>query len=402
MSRRYVILGNGIAGQTCAEELRGLDMNAQITIVAAESHPLYSRVALPRYLRGQIGEASVFLRKLESTAALNIDLRSSTRAVSVDPVGRTVTVCTGAMLPYDALLVATGGRPKSPPWPGSMVGRNILPFHTIDDTRRLIERSEEARRVLVVGGGFIGYELAEALNRRPGVEVVWALRAPHFLASVLDKDAGALCARLARAEGIDLRASTSIEKLETAGNGCAITTGKGERILFDFVAYGVGLDFPTEWLGSGAKTERLGISTDSALQTDMPGIYAAGDVAIFYDVVLDRYNQMGAWDSAQAQGRAAALNMVGDRRDFRTVPLYSTTLFGSAIAIIGEAVASDPQIRVEKRFCAESRLYRKLFFRDERLIGAIVIGPPKGRKKLVEMISAGAPCHSEDLDFLPA
>lgn len=399
---RYVIFGNGIAGQTCAEELRGQDADAQITVVAAESHPLYSRVALPRHLRGQIGEASIFLRKPESAAASNIDLLSSTRAVSVDPFSRTVAISTGADLPYDALLVATGGRPKPPPWPGAIPGGNILPFHTIDDTRVLIERSQTARRVLVLGGGFIGYELAEALNRWPGVEVVWVLRAPHFLASVLDEDAGEFCALLARAEGVQLLTGTRIDRLETCGSGCVAITGDDERLTFDFAAYGVGLDFSTECVVGSALAGARGIRTDSTLQTDIPGVYAAGDIAIFFDTLLGRYHQMGAWDSAQAQGRTAALNMASDHRDFRMVPLYSTTLFGSAIVIMGDVKTSHPKTKVEKRFCVESRIYHKLFFRDERLVGAIVIGPPKGRKKLVEMISEGTPCRLGDFDFLPS
>ena len=118
MTRRYVILGNGIAGQTCAEELRALDADCAITMVAAERHPLYNRVALPRYLRGQVRREKVFMRTAEDYAAKGIEIHFETWATEVDAQAKVVRTNRGQELPYDALLVATGGRPKPPPWAG--------------------------------------------------------------------------------------------------------------------------------------------------------------------------------------------------------------------------------------------------------------------------------------------
>lgn len=402
MSLRYVILGNGIAGQSCAEELRKMDADASITIVAAEPHPLYSRVALPRYLRGQIDEPSVFLRNVGATEAVGIELLASTRAVAIDPSDREVHTDRAGYIPYDALLVATGGRPKLPPWSGAVSGTNILPFQTIDDARLLIARSGDAKDVLVLGGGFIGYELAEAINHQGGKSVTWAMRGRRFLQGVLDKDAGVLCGLLAEEAGVELLAETVVDSIAGTADGCDVRFAEGTSRHFDLVAYGVGLDYATEVLGGTPLAARRGVTTDSCLQTALPGVFAAGDIAIFFDKVLGRANQMGSWDSAQAQGRAVAANMAGGRSEFHSVPTYTTTLFGSAIAVLGHVDRDDETVESEHRFCLSSKLYQRLSFRDGSLVGAVVIGPPKGRKKLLDLIRTGIPCRDTAFSHLPS
>src|SRR6266699_4199491 len=126
LARRYVVIGNDIAGQTAAEELRKADADASIVMIAAERHPLYNRVALPRYLRGQVRREKVFMRTVEDYAKQNLDIHFETWATEVDVVQKLVRTNRGDELAYDALLVATGGRPKPPPWPGcDQVSRTI-------------------------------------------------------------------------------------------------------------------------------------------------------------------------------------------------------------------------------------------------------------------------------------
>src|ERR1043166_5341099 len=142
MTRRYVILGNGIAGQTCAEDRRKADPDASITIIAAEKHPLYNRVALPRYLRGQVRREKVFMRTAEQSAAMGIDIHFETWATEVDVKEKVVWTNHGHHFGYDALLVATGGRPKPPPWPGASEVDTCLGFQTLDDTDAIIEKAD--------------------------------------------------------------------------------------------------------------------------------------------------------------------------------------------------------------------------------------------------------------------
>ncbi|TME68557.1 MAG: hypothetical protein E6I50_07275 [Chloroflexi bacterium] len=127
MTRRYVVLGNGIAGQTCAEDLRKADPDASIVMIAAERHPLYNRVALPRYLRGQVRREKVFMRTAEDYARQNIEIHFETWATDVDLTDKIVLTNRGQEFKYDAILIATGGRPKPPPWPGSSDVSACLP-----------------------------------------------------------------------------------------------------------------------------------------------------------------------------------------------------------------------------------------------------------------------------------
>src|SRR6202048_4182575 len=119
MTRKYVVIGNGIAGQTCAEELAKLDADASIVMIAAERYPLYNRVALPRYLRGQVRREKVLMRTVDDYARQGLDIHFETWATEIDATGKVVRTNRGQEFKYDALLIATGGRPKPPPWPGS-------------------------------------------------------------------------------------------------------------------------------------------------------------------------------------------------------------------------------------------------------------------------------------------
>ena len=386
MVRRYVILGNGIAGQTAAEELRKLDAEASIVMIAAERHPLYNRVALPRYLRGQVRREKVFMRTAEDYARQNLDILFETWATEVDVAARVVRTNRDQEFPYDALLVATGGRPKPPPWPGCDDVSQTIGFQTLDDTDAIIEKADASERVLVMGGSFIGYELAEGVSFRKKAQLTWIMRGPWFLRYVLDEEGGQLCRQLGEAQGVEFITSDEVQKFSRMNGRFLAETVTGKRVEFDLLTYGVGLDYYTEPVrGSELKLDK-GIVTDSKLRASAPDVYAAGDIAVFYDLMVERHNQMGTWDNAEAHGKVAARNMAGADEDFFDVPTYTTTMFGSTLAVMGVTPDVQPDLESVRTFSFEEKFYRKLFFKNDRLVGAIMIGPPKGRKKLIEIM----------------
>ncbi|TMD91369.1 MAG: NAD(P)/FAD-dependent oxidoreductase [Chloroflexi bacterium] len=386
MSRRYVIVGNGIAGQTAAEDLRKLDADASIVMIAAERHPLYNRVALPRYLRGQVRREKVFMRKVEDYARQNLEIHFETWATEVDVTRKVVRTNTGKEHAYDALLVATGGRPKPPPWPGCDEVSQTIGFQTLDDTDAIIEKADTAERVLVMGGSFIGYELAEGVSFRKKAQLTWIMRGPWFLRYVLDEEGGQLCRQLGEAQGVEFVTSDEVQKFSRLNGRFLAETVNGKRVEFDLLTYGVGLDYYTEPVNGGTVKLDKGIVTDSKLRTSAPDVYAAGDIAVFYDLMVERHNQMGTWDNAEAHGRVAARNMAGADEDFFDVPTYTTTMFGSTLAVMGVTPDVQPGLESVRTYSFEEKFYRKLFFKDDRLVGAIMIGPPKGRKKLIEIM----------------
>ncbi len=385
--RRYVILGNGIAGQRCAEELRKHDDGCSITIVAAERHPLYNRVALPRYLRGQVRREKVFMRTVESYAERGIDIHLETWATEVDVRDRIVRTNRGHELRYDALLVATGGRPLPPPWPGVEQIAQVYGFQTIDDTDTIIERADSSQRVLVLGGSFIAYELAEGIEFRKRAKVTWLMRGPRFLRYVLDEEGGELCRRLGEQAGVEFVFNDEVAGLQAHNGTFRAGTRNGLDLgEFEVLTYGVGLDYYTEPVRNTGIEIRRGIVTDQKLRTAAPDVYAAGDIAVFYDGMVGKLNQMGTWDNAEAHGLTAAHNMAGEEEDFFDVPTYTTTMFGSTLAVMGVTPDVQPALESVRTFSYEEGFFRKLFFLENRLVGAIMIGPPKGRKKLIEIM----------------
>ncbi|HEX6548536.1 MAG TPA: FAD-dependent oxidoreductase, partial [Candidatus Dormibacteraeota bacterium] len=380
------MLGNGIAGQTAAEELRKNDSEASITIVAAERHPLYNRVALPRYLRGQVRREKVFMRTVEDYQAKGIDIHFETWATEVDATAHVVRTNRGQELAYDALLVATGGRPKPPPWPGTDQVDPVFGFQTLDDTDAIIEKADASERVLVMGGSFIGYELAEGVAFRHKAKVTWIMRGPWFLRYVLDAEGGELCRQLGVEAGVDFIVNDEVARFSRLDGRYLAETVEGKRVEFDTLTYGVGLDYYTEPLRGTGVELRKGIVVDAKLRSSLPDVYAAGDIAVFFDLMLNKHNQMGTWDNAEAHGETAAHNMAGEIEDFFDVPTYTTTMFGSTLAVMGVTPDVQPDLESVRTYSFEERFFRKLFFYDDRLVGAIMIGPPKGRKKLIEIM----------------
>jgi len=386
VARRYVILGNGIAGQTAAEELRKLDSEASIVMIAAERHPLYNRVALPRYLRGQVRREKVFMRTVEDYVKHNLEIYFETWATEVDVAAKVVRTNKDQEFPYDALLVATGGRPKPPPWPGCDDVSQTIGFQTLDDTDAIIEKADLSERVLVMGGSFIGYELAEGVSYRKKAQLTWIMRGPWFLRYVLDEEGGQLCRQLGEAQGVDFITSDEVQKFSRMNGRFLAETVNGKRVEFDLLTYGVGLDYYTEPVSRTEVKLDKGIVTDSKLRASAPDVYAAGDIAVFFDLMVERHNQMGTWDNAEAHGKVAARNMAGADEDFFDVPTYTTTMFGSTLAVMGVTPDVQPDLESVRTFSFEEKFYRKLFFKNDRLVGAIMIGPPKGRKKLIEIM----------------
>ncbi len=386
MVRRYVVLGNGIAGQTAAEELRKLDADASIVMIAAERHPLYNRVALPRYLRGQVRREKVFMRTVEDYAKQNLEIHFETWATEIDFARKVVRTNRDQEFAYDALLVATGGRPKPPPWPGADEVSPTIGFQTLDDTDAIIEKADASERVLVMGGSFIGYELAEGVSFRKKAQLTWIMRGPWFLRYVLDEEGGQLCRQLGEAQGVEFITSDEVQKFSRTNGRFTAETVNGRKVEFDLLTYGVGLDYYTEPVRDAGVELDKGVVTDAKLRTSAPDVYAAGDVAVFYDLMVERHNQMGTWDNAEAHGKVAARNMAGADEDFFDVPTYTTTMFGSTLAVMGVTPDVQPNLESVRTYSLEEKFYRKLFFKDDHLVGAIMIGPPKGRKKLIEIM----------------
>lgn len=394
--KRYVIVGNGVAGTTAAETLRKNDPECDIKLFTDEPYPLYNRVALPPYIKHRTPRQKVFLRTVEQHAERRIDLRLETRIERVNVEEGTVVTQRGEEFPYDALLVATGGRPRRLRAEGAEGVGAIYSFQYFDDAEALLERMATAKRAAVVGGSYIAYELAEAF-RHNGLETTWLIRGPYWLRRVLDPQGGQLVDRIARDHGVNVVYGEEVARVERANGviGAVVTTG-GRRIECDMLGVGLGLHMNLELLAGTPVETRNGIVTNELLQTNVPSIYAAGDIAEFFDVTIGRHNMMGTWGNAAGHGRVAALNMAGQRTVYEDIPMYSSSLFDSYIRVIGLTPENHPDLESCERLDLENRNYQRLFFYENRLVGAVLIGDMRYRTKIFAAIRSKEVIPPED------
>jgi NAD(P)H-nitrite reductase large subunit len=386
--KRFVIVGNGVAGTTCAETLRKNDPGCEITLLGDERWPLYNRVALPPFLKERTPRQKVFLRTVEQHAKLGITLLLETRATAVDVEERVVRLGDGRELPYDAVLVATGGRPNPLTGPGAEGASGIFNFQYFDDAEAILDAIHRSKRAAVVGGSYIAYELAEAF-RHQGLETYWLIRGPRFLRRILDEQGGELVTEIAEHHGVHLLYNETVgEVVRDNGAIKGVVTGSGETIEVDMLGAGLGMTMNLELLEGTPVETKEGILTNEYLETNVPGVFAAGDIAEFFDVTIDRHNMMGTWGNSIGHGKTAALNMLGRETTYNDIPMYSSTLFDSYIRVIGLTPENYSDLESFERLDREHRSYQRLFFLENRLVGACLIGNMRFRTKIFACIKS--------------
>ena len=371
----HLIIGAGPAGVTAAEHLRKLDPGARITLLAAENVPPYSRMALPYFLVGDISPEGTYLRKKASHwEDLRIDLKYG-RASSLDPASGTLTLVGGETLDYDRLLISTGATATRPP----IDGIDLPDVHncwSLADAHRIVEKATPGSRVVLMGAGFIGCIVLEALASRK-VDLTVIEMEERMVSRMTNPEMGEMIKRWCEGKGIKVMTGTRVDSLsgEGAGRGITVTTAGGETLGADLVICATGVRSNTGWLeGSGVDVDQ-GIVVDDCQMTSAPGVYAAGDVAQGKDLSTGDYYVQAIQPTAVEHGKLAATNMVNGNATPRagtvnmnvldTVGLISTS-FGLWMGVEGgeEATLSNPE-RFE---------YLNLQFKDDVLVGASSLG----------------------------
>ncbi len=308
----HVIIGAGPAGVIAAETLRAVDPAASVTIVGDEPEPPYSRMALPYYLSGRIGEDGTYLRKDNGYfGGLGIAVKYG-RVGKVDPGRRRLSLDDGQDLSYDRLLIATGSRPVSPPIEG--VGLpGVHPCWTLEDGRNIARLAKPGAKVVLMGAGFIGCIILEALAKR-GVSLSVIEMADRMVPRMMSQKAGTMIKNWCESKGVNAHTSTKVTRIgKRSGKGPALSVelDSGASLDADLVISATGVRPNTEFLkGSGVEV-RHGILVDDRFQTNVGGIYAAGDVAEGRDFSTGEYSVQAIQPTAVDHGRVAALNMAG-------------------------------------------------------------------------------------------
>jgi len=393
---RFVIIGNGAAGTYAAEQLRKDDAACEIVMIDDEKYTLYNRVSLPRYLKGVLLEQRVYVRDQAWHDKNRIDLRLETKVTQVDFEHKTVMLDPGSELRYDKLLIATGGRPNPLTCDGAANTPSVFNFQYFDETRAMVAKIPESKVVVILGGSFIGYELTEAFSFRK-LETHWLMRGPWFLRRALDEAGGKIVSLLAEDQGVHLHYEEAIAKVEQSNGAVTVTGTAGFTASADIVGVGLGLTMNIDIFGDTGLETNVGVRTNEFLETNMADVWAAGDVAEFYDVVSQRHHRMGTWDNSLNHGRHVAKNMLGAKLPYVEVPTYASGMFDSNISVMGVTTEEEPDAEAIVEFDYAGRNYKRLFFLGDKLVGAMLIGKMKGRKKVLELISSRTPIDRREM-----
>ena len=383
---RLVIVGASLAGLRAAEAARKSGFDGQIVLIGDERHLPYDRPPLSKaYLEGS-AEATAFRDRADLDASA-IETRLGCSATGLDP-GQKVLFTSGGDLRYDAMLVATGCRARSLHAAERFVGVHTL--RTIDDARAIRGALSENARIVVVGAGFIGSEVASAA-RDAGCKVTVLEAASTPLARAVGEQMGAELAQLHVANEVALRTGCRVSRLHGRTRVEAVEVNDGTIIDADCVVIGVGAVPCTDWLeGSGIALDPQdrGVVCDASMATSKDGVWAAGDVAHWHNDTFGRVMRLEHWTSAAEQAAVAAWNATnaGPTRTYSTVPYFWSDWYKQRIQFVGDVHAAD--VEIVSGTVSEGRMIA-LYRAGDRLVGALTLNEPRRIMKLRRLIANG-------------
>lgn len=369
---QYVIIGNGVAGITAAETIRQYDPEGGITLIGDESVTPYCRPMISLVLEGAIAPEKLPIRSSRLYDDLNIQAVLGNRVTAIDVEKRTVVVG-GTAYGFDKLLIATGADPRPIKAEGVALG-NISYMRHQGHVRTMLAGLEGARRALVLGGGLVGFKAAYGLLRR-GLAVTMLIRSGYPLSMQVDEDAGLIIRDELVRHGLDVR--VDIEAIAFEGNGRvrAAHLSDGSRLSCDIVVIGKGVLPALAFVPCDRIRTDLGIVVDGRMETSVAGIFAAGDVAEYIDIARSTPWVNAIWPEAVNQGRIAGLNMAG-RRVIYTGSLSRNVIRIFDLDIMAGGIVNPPPDALYRTLVfknANKRLYRKLVFQGDHLVGMVLV-----------------------------
>lgn len=370
---RHVIIGAGPAGLIAAETLRKADPGGSVALIGDEYPAPYSRMAIPYYLAGDIPEEGMLLRKEPNHYNdLGIELVNA-RVTGVDTGKREVRLDGGRTLPYDRLLIASGSEPTAPPVPGLDLP-GVHPCWTVEDARAILQRADKGSDVVLIGAGFIGSIILNALHAR-GVTLTVIETEDRMVPRMMNETAGGMLKAWCERKGVRVLTSTKVTQVEQgAGGKLRLGTEGGQSLDADVVITATGVRPRVDFLeGSGIEMDQ-GVLVDDHLQTSVPGVYAAGDVAQGLDFTAGGRSVHAIQPTAADHGRVAGLNMAGQDTPFQgSLIMNALDTLGLVSYSFGQWQGAQGGEHSEV-LDEDGFRYLRLEFDGDRLVGAITVG----------------------------
>jgi NAD(P)H-nitrite reductase large subunit len=376
---KYVIVGACAAGIGAVEAIREVDPVGTITVISEDHCPQYSRPMISDFVSGKADLAKMRTRDDQFWQKNDAQALTGRKAISLSTSDRVVVLESGDKVNYEKLLIATGGKPFVPKMEGTDK-EGVFTFTTIGDAERLAARIEaaNAKKAVVIGAGLIGISVTEALVKR-GLHITLVELQDKILSLLLDATASDMVAETIRNAGVSIITGQSVQRIVGKPENDHIVGGvvltKGEQVPCDLVVVAIGVIPRTELVaGTDVKTNR-GIVVDNYMRTNVPDVYASGDVAEAYDFVLNQNRLLPLWPLAVLEGRVAGYNMAGKKTDYTGgTNMSALKYFGVPIVSVGLAnPKEDPTLEVLVSLDASRNVYKKLVLKDNAIVGMTLV-----------------------------
>jgi 3-phenylpropionate/trans-cinnamate dioxygenase ferredoxin reductase subunit len=394
----YAIIGGGLAGGRACQGIHRVDEERKVALITAETHVPYERPPLSKgYLTGEEGLDHVYLKKEAYYAENQIDLFQSTSVTQIDRTAHTVTLDDGQVLSYAKLLLATGGHAWRLPIPGNELP-GVFTLRTIDNSDAIRRAATDGKRALVLGGSFIGSEVAASLAQLDA-HVTMAFPESRLLERIVPEEMGAFLHDQYASHGVRILTRTVAQRLEGNASVGRAVLDSGETLDVDLVVMGVGIRLNTELAQAAGLEmgEQGAVLVDEFLRTSDPDIYAAGDIAAWPDPTYGKRLRVEHWDVAYRQGMRVGRNMAGEEKPYTTLPYFFSDLFDLSLEVWGNLAAWDATVR---RGTIESGSYAFYYFHQDRLTGVLAVDRPKKEREPMPALVRARPAYADVADQL--
>jgi 3-phenylpropionate/trans-cinnamate dioxygenase ferredoxin reductase subunit len=381
MPRTLVLIGGGLAAISTAENLRLIGFDGRLVLVNGEPHLPYDRPPLSKgFLSGSADETALALRDPAFFSTQRVEIVYG-RAASIDPSDRRIFLEKGGSISFSRLLISTGSRPRQLKVPAATTS-SVHYLQSLDDAKRLKSQFKVGATIAVIGGGYIGLEVASTAAEL-GCKVELIDQAPRLLQrSVIPELSEHMCA-LHRSNGVVVRLGVTIDRFEQCGDVCRVHVSDGAIVEANVVIVGIGSIPNTELAEAIGLQAADGIRVDSSMRTSHPAIFAAGDVASHWNGVHDRQIRLESWQNAERQGGVAARAMLGETASYCEAPWFWTDQFGTNLQIVGVPESYDDVIlrgqREENRFSA-------LLLSKRKIVGGFFVNDGRNVRSVREAI----------------
>jgi nitrite reductase (NADH) large subunit len=386
---KYLIVGNGVAGTTAAENIRKNDPDAWITIVTDEELPFYYRIRLPDFLCGEVEESNLIAKKKDWYQKNNITLRLSTKITDGSIKDKTLLTSSGEKIRFDRLILANGATPNIPAIPGSDK-KGVFTLHCIQDAKDIISHAGGCKKAVLIGGGLLGLEAGNGLKKL-GLEITVVEFFPRLLPRQLDNEGARRLQSILEDRGFSFKLDVKSSTIESNDEVHGITLENGESIAADMVVISAGVNPKLDLALKLDLDCNRGVKVDKQMRTSQPDIFAAGDIVEFEGKTY------GIWPAALEQGKIAGINISGGEAD------YEGTVLSNILKVAGIDLASagdiDEKNHYESKTVSSKTIYKKVVIDDSKVIGCIMLGDRKNFNRINKAISTGENILS-DLDSL--